>query len=243
MSLRDLIAKLVDAGVDPIDAGAIIAEAAIAGAGSSKNQRSAGAIRQERHRRNKASQVTLSDGMSPPLKMSPHTPLENTPPNSQSSLRSDCEPAPSAKQKPTPEKILSEFVSEKTAADVVAHRKALRKPLTPRAAELLAKSLAASGDAERAAATMIERGWQGYRADWDGATSNARDGPRRNRGWAAAILGSSMGLQNGTPGEENRDRKVIPLISTVGEVGGRTSGYDDSGLFGNPVGIPDRRSR
>jgi len=76
-----------------------------------------------------------------------------------------------------PVEILSEVVSEKTAADVVAHRKALRKPLTPRAAELLAKTLAASGDAEHAAATMIERGWQGYRADWDGAKPNARAGP------------------------------------------------------------------
>jgi len=72
---------------------------------------------------------------------------------------------------------------------------------------------------------------------------SARDGPRRNRGWAAAILGSSMGLQNGPPSEENRDSKVIPLISAVGEVGGRTSSYDDSYLFGDAVGISDRRSR
>lgn len=80
-------------------------------------------------------------------------------------------------KEPSPQEILSEILSEKTAADVIAHRKALRKPLTHRAAELLAKTLAASGDAERAAATMIERGWQGYRLDWD--TPNARAGPGR----------------------------------------------------------------
>jgi hypothetical protein len=88
-------------------------------------------------------------------------------------------PKPEKTKNPTPQEILSEVVSEKTAADVVAHRKALRKPLTPRAAELLAKTLAASGDAEHAAATMIERGWQGYRADWDSAKPNARAGPYR----------------------------------------------------------------
>lgn len=89
---------------------------------------------------------------------------------------------PLKSKNPTPQKILSEVVSEKTAADVIAHRKALRKPLTPRAAELLAKTLAASGDAESAAATMIERGWQGYRADWDTPRSNARAGPQEYPG-------------------------------------------------------------
>lgn len=82
---------------------------------------------------------------------------------------------PKGAKNPSPQKILSTVLSEKTAGDVVAHRKALRKPLTPRAAELLAKSFSASGDAERAAATMIERGWQGYRPDWD--TPLARAGP------------------------------------------------------------------
>ncbi|RJP45465.1 hypothetical protein C4587_00785 [Candidatus Parcubacteria bacterium] len=90
-------------------------------------------------------------------------------------LPSEGHPQAKKPKAPTPLEILSEVVSEKTAADVIAHRKALRKPLTPRAAELLAKSLVASGDAERAAATMIERGWQGYRADWD--VPNSRAGP------------------------------------------------------------------
>ena len=91
-----------------------------------------------------------------------------------SSLRSDVS-APA--REPKPIEILSKCLSKKTAADVIAHRKALKKPLTPRAAELLANSLAESGDAERAAATMIERGWQGYNSDWAGASPNARAGP------------------------------------------------------------------
>lgn len=69
-----------------------------------------------------------------------------------------------------------------------------------------------------------------------------RAGPMK-RGWAASILGSSMGLENGTSGEENRDSKVVSLLPAIGEMGGRTSGYDDSRLLGDLVDVPDRRSR
>ena len=67
--------------------------------------------------------------------------------------------------------ILGEVVGEETARDIIAHRKSLRKPLTARAAFLLAKRLASAendcGMPPRAAADyMIEKGWQSFESKW-----------------------------------------------------------------------------
>ena len=132
----------------------------------------------------------------PPIEVNPQLPTVVTPPKSKS---------------PSTKEILSEVVSEKTASDVIAHRKALRKPLTPRAAELLAKSLAASGDAEHAAATMIERGWQGYRADWDTPHSNARAGPADRDYGKGALTEMLMELNKRL--EDEPDRRTEGQIS------------------------------
>lgn len=86
--IRALIEKLVAAGVDPVEAAEVIARAAIAGAANAPKARSVGAIRQERYRRNKASQVTESDGgdgLSSPEGSSPTPPspkpLQSIPPS------------------------------------------------------------------------------------------------------------------------------------------------------------------
>ncbi|RVQ31255.1 DNA replication protein, partial [Sinorhizobium meliloti] len=50
--IRALIEQLIAAGVDPIEAAEVVARAAIHGAANAPKQRSAGAIRQERYRRN-----------------------------------------------------------------------------------------------------------------------------------------------------------------------------------------------
>lgn len=68
--------------------------------------------------------------------------------------------------KATPLTVLSGCLSEKTASDVVAHRKAKKAPLTVRAAELLAKAFVASGEPEAAAEMMIARGWAGFEVSW-----------------------------------------------------------------------------
>lgn len=50
---------------------------------------------------------------------------------------------------------------------VYEHRRVtIRKPLTVRAAELLARRLAEWPDPNEAADEMVERGWQGFRAEW-----------------------------------------------------------------------------
>ncbi len=74
--VRALIERLVEAGIDPIDAAEIITRAAIAGA--TAEPRSSAAIRQERYRRNKASQVVTRDAP-PPKEAPPEPPEEITP--------------------------------------------------------------------------------------------------------------------------------------------------------------------
>lgn len=75
--IRVLIEQLVKAGVDPVEAAEVVSRAAIHGAASAPRARSAGAIRQERYRRNKASQVTednASDSLLSPEGSSPIPP-------------------------------------------------------------------------------------------------------------------------------------------------------------------------
>lgn len=57
--------------------------------------------------------------------------------------------------------ILGEVLSQGVATDFIAHRKALRKPLTPRAAELVAGKLRGCRDPDAVANASIMNGWQG----------------------------------------------------------------------------------
>lgn len=62
-----------------------------------------------------------------------------------------------------------------TAEDLVAHRKALKSPLSPGSAKSLAKKLHASGNAENAAQTMMANGWKGFYPE---KSHQSRAGPR-----------------------------------------------------------------
>jgi hypothetical protein len=55
---------------------------------------------------------------------------------------------------------LAGVVGEERAAAFIAHRKALRAPMTPHAGKLLAKKLAAMSDPGAAVDRAIERGWK-----------------------------------------------------------------------------------
>lgn len=93
------------------------------------------------------------------------------------------EDARAGAHKPTPRSVLRESLSSETVEALLAHRKALKKPMTARAAELLLpKLLAAKAECglspEQAVDTMIERGWQGFSSEWVlNATRGARDSP------------------------------------------------------------------
>lgn len=76
------------------------------------------------------------------------------------------------------QKILESVLTPIVAAGVIDHRNALRKKLTAMAAEGLAKAFAATGQPDAAAKMMIERGWQGFNADW--FANAARGSPARS---------------------------------------------------------------
>ena len=71
--------------------------------------------------------------------------------------------------------ILSEVLSEGVACDFIAHRKALRKPLTPRAAELIVGRLRECRDPDAVANASIMNGWQGVFPEREQA--GAKPGP------------------------------------------------------------------
>lgn len=84
----------------------------------------------------------------------------------------DKPPDKSRSQKPETRKVgsseptnaraaLCEVIRPDTADAFIAHRKAMRAALTPRAAQLIAGKLAIASDPDAAVLTSIERGWKG----------------------------------------------------------------------------------
>jgi len=75
---------------------------------------------------------------------------------------------PSKPKKETPRQILERVLSKEDADDVIEHRQRLRKPLTPRAAKLLANAFSEIEPSMRSEAVdmMISSGWVGFKAEW-----------------------------------------------------------------------------
>ena len=68
--------------------------------------------------------------------------------------------------KKTPASVLSPLLGSELAAGVVEHRQRLRKPMTVKAAELMLRQFEKCTEPIAGAEMMIERGWQGFKADW-----------------------------------------------------------------------------
>lgn len=88
-----------------------------------------------------------------------------------SSLRSD--------DRRTPRQELETVLDSEHARDVIEHRQRLRKPLTAKAAKLLARQLAQCPDPNAAADLMIERGWLAIKPDWVHNAQQPRGSPGR----------------------------------------------------------------
>ena len=58
------------------------------------------------------------------------------------------------------------MLDEERADAVIEHRQRMRKPLTSRAAKMLAVKLSKAADPSQAADLMMERGWAGFEVDW-----------------------------------------------------------------------------
>ena len=62
--------------------------------------------------------------------------------------------------------ILSPVLGEELSKDVISHRKGLKCPLTPRGAKALLKQYEMTGNPIEAAEEHLNRGWQGFKAEW-----------------------------------------------------------------------------
>ncbi len=168
--VRALIEQLVAGGIDPIDAAEIITRAAIVGAQAAGDKKSAGALRQERYRRNKTSQtvtVTDNDAVSPiPDKEAfPQTPIQEINP------KSPPYSPPSGRQRfADPAIVLQSVLDPMTAKRWVDHLAQKRRPLTAPSAEELVVELQAvrsqGGNPVEAVTLAISRNWNNITVDY-----------------------------------------------------------------------------
>ena len=115
-------------------------------------------------------------------------------------------------KKETPLSELSKVIPEENARHVIEHRQRLKKPLTARAAYLMAKNLAECPDPVVAADTMIERGWQSIKPEY------MENGPRRN--------GNGSDRKKPSQAEDTRER-MQNVLRGHSAFGGQVAG--DSG--------------
>lgn len=98
----------------------------------------------------------------------------------------------------SPTDILAHDASLDAARGFIKWRKAIKKPLTERAAVLIAKSLRAitadGGDADEALDLAAEHGWQTIKPDWYWGIKNG-NGNRNSQG--GQMAGGSDALRGG----------------------------------------------
>jgi hypothetical protein len=140
----------------------------------------------------------------------------------------------------SPLAILSECMSETTARDLIAHRQKLRKPLTARAAKLLAKDFVAYGNPEEAAEMMIKNGWQGFHPTWV-TNQAARAGPSKSqKGWGS-LYAELNGYGDGS--SQKRIDEDVPLLSGGADDGAGNRDGDAGGLHGDVIELFAGNSR
>lgn len=103
------------------------------------------------------------------------------------------------------------------AQAVIDHRKLIRKPLTAKAAQLLAREFAKCENPASSAETMIQQGWQGFKADWSTeAIPRKAQYPHKKRTFSDAIDEMLENLENERSEVEGFERVVdlIPANST-----------------------------
>lgn len=155
--VASLIADMVRAGVDPD----LIGRTAATIASAARCEQAPRTARQERNARyyqKKSSESRLNsdnqdDSDGAPKENTPIPPKENTPPKP-------------PKGGISPQAELSTVLDADRAKAVIEHRQRLRKPLTPRAAHLLAEKFGRTINPNAAADLMIEKGWQSIEPDW-----------------------------------------------------------------------------
>ena len=120
-----------------------------------------------------------------------------------SSLRSDKIPNPKTRTD------LQIALGDELAAEVIAHRKVMRKPLIPSAASRLAKQFLATGQPEDAARMMIDKGWQGFEASW---FTKARESPKHAREQQLSFAERMEAFVNRGSENDQDDSRCPPII-------------------------------
>ena len=155
-----VIADLIRAGVDP-DLVAKVAEEMVESAKAVAPARTARQERNARYYENRKERLKASESSETVLNKTvktvsdPESPVPFPP-------KDNIKPPLS----PSPIEILREALSESTAKDLLAHRKAKKSPLTAGSAKGLVRAFVAFGDPEAAALEMMAQGWTGFKPEY-----------------------------------------------------------------------------
>lgn len=150
-----------------------------------RRQREREAVRHDMSRGQSVTNADDADTVSPKKETSPTPPKEKTTPSrSETNVSSK-----------TPRQALEVVLDSSRAGQVIDHRQRIRKPLTVRAAELLAGQFAECPDPNAAADAMVLNGWQGFKPEWMDRQQSRGSPPRTSSSAladSAARLAQSM---------------------------------------------------
>lgn len=110
---------------------------------------------------------------------------------------------------------LERVIDAERAEAVIEHRKALRKPLTVRAAKLLAGRFAKCPDPNAAADAMIANGWQSFDSAWLQKQTAPPRNPGTRRRTAGDLMRELWEQENGSQGEEIHSGNVVSLSANA----------------------------
>ena len=236
MSLADIIRRMMAAGATP-EAIAMAIEALQA---SQKSSRQARNRRYYEARKQKIKTIKTSE-TSEKIKTIKTLKTSETSETSDALARVEDNPSTKklsgkgrknigAERLKTPRQILLECLSPETADGVLAHRKAMRRPLTGRAAQLLAKGFLATADPNAAADMMIARGWQGFKPEWF-------DNERRSNGQQRQGQSKKGSISDVAPGFIKRIDEQFAYLDEVRPAHGLAEGGPTVRL------LPSQRSK
>jgi len=111
--------------------------------------------------------------------------------------------------------ILEPVLGEELARDIIAHRKGLKCPLTPRGARSLLKQYELTGRPVEAAEEHLNRGWQGFKAEWMTRPQRFQD-ERNPVPRSSANYGNPEPVRPPEPKSEEAKERVRQLREMVG---------------------------
>jgi len=171
------------------------------------------------HADNAGQDVTAQDNPSPKKETSPTPPKEKTTPSSSETTPSSSETIVSSK---TPRQALEVVLDAQRADAVIEHRKRIGKPVTVRAAELLAGKFARCPDPNAGADAMVSNGWQGFEPEWVDRQQQRGSPQARPPSKSDVFEGLKQQVRNGqqrdrdNPGPDGNRGQLLSLTGRAG---------------------------